>query len=220
MTPYMEHVNRWNGCTACDLCHTRKRVVMARGNVPADVVFIGEAPGQSEDVLGRPFVGPAGRLLDDIIEQSIGAVNRHLLQEKRRPLTYALTNLVSCIPLDPEDRTKLAQPETESIKACRPRLVEFVRLCQPRMIVLVGSLARDYIYGQSMFSLSGNSASAKLNAQSSDYTPEWIPASESLKIIDIVHPAAILRANLAQRGLSVRRCVVTISNAVQETFVR
>lgn len=87
ISPFQRHKAKWIDCQRCSLCERRKHVVLVRGKIPAPVLFIGEAPGASEDVLGRPFVGPAGKLLDHIIEKGIDG-----------QYDYAITNLVGCIP--------------------------------------------------------------------------------------------------------------------------
>jgi DNA polymerase len=97
------------------------------------VLFVGEAPGQSEDVIGLPFVGPAGKLLDEIIDQGLDG-----------QYDYALTNLVCCIPLD-ENGSKVTEPPKEAILACSDRLQEFVTICRPKVIVCVGSLSAKWI---------------------------------------------------------------------------
>ena len=178
---FKDHVLRWIDCKRCPLCETRDRVVLARGRVPCDVLFCGEAAGESENVLGAPFVGPAGHLLDDIIQRSAPDNKR-----------IAMTNLVACIPRD-DDGGKATEPDDESIEACRPRLEEFIALAKPRLVVAVGMLARDWL-------TQGYKYSIRL--------PQPAPP-----LIEIVHPAAILRANSAQQSLMVRKCVVTLTNA-------
>lgn len=174
MTPYQRHCKKWKKCVRCALCNSRNKIVLARGKIPAEILFIGEAPGASEDVIGRPFVGPAGKLLDKIIEQAIDG-----------QYDYALTNLVACIPLDSEGN-KTTEPPKDSITACKPRLTEFVGLVNPKLVVFVGRLAAKYYQ-----------------------YPE-------LKTIQIIHPAAILRMDLSQKGLAVKRSIVTIEDAVEE----
>lgn len=85
---FSDHVDRWKHCTLCPLHKVRRQVVLARGKLPADVLMVGEAPGLSEDVLGAPFTGPAGQLLDRIITATE-------LENYR----IAFTNLVGCIPM-------------------------------------------------------------------------------------------------------------------------
>lgn len=175
-TPWQQHVERWRGCQGCELHQRRKRVVLARGSVPCDVLFVGEAPGASEDAIGAPFVGPAGKLLDEIIEEAMSGLP---------PLRIAFTNLVCCIPRG-EDWEKIGEPGKEHIAACRKRLEEFVALARPRLIVLVGSLAKRHSSG--------------------------LVGSRSWAEID--HPAFIMRMNEAQRGLARQRAEVRIRNAV------
>ncbi len=67
MSAWTDHVERWKDCTKCPLHTQRSNIVIARGQLPADVVFIGEAPGAIEDGTGLPFKDPAGALLDQII---------------------------------------------------------------------------------------------------------------------------------------------------------
>lgn len=178
MSKYQQHVAKWQDCQLCKLCVNRTNIVLGKGKIPCDALFVGEAPGASEDILSVPFVGPAGKLLDEIIRQS-GA-------EKYR---LAFTNLVACIPLDDSGEDKLVAPPLESIRACKDRLVEFVQLANPKMIVCVGALAAKWC-------------------------PEFL--NKKLVYVNIVHPAAILRGNLAQRGLSIQRAVVILSTAIED----
>lgn len=133
MTPWQKHVAKWRGCTACSSCQRRRNVVMYRGSIPCDVMFVGEAPGSSEDVIGQPFVGQAGKLLDEIIRRAVEGEFR-----------IGLTNLVACIPLD-ENSSKFGEPPEESIKACADRLRETVVIARPKLLVTVGKLAEKWV---------------------------------------------------------------------------
>lgn len=133
MTAWTDHVARWKDCTACPLCSQRDRIVLGRGQVPCDVVFVGEAPGASEDALGEPFVGPAGKVMDQIIERAMPP-----------SVTYALTNLVCCFPREAKARGD-NEPEHSEILACRTRLEEFIDVANPRLVVCVGTLAQEYL---------------------------------------------------------------------------
>lgn len=130
MSKWLEHLEKWRECDLCPLSEGRFNIVLARGELPCDVMFIGEAPGASEDVLGRPFVGPAGKLLDDIIREASGG----------SPPRYCMTNLVACIPLG-EDGSKTKEPPKVAIDACRDRLNEFIEIAEPQEIVYVGKMA-------------------------------------------------------------------------------
>lgn len=129
---FNEHKALWMDCEACPLCEKRRRVVLLRGKVPCDILFIGEAPGQSEDMLGKPFIGPAGKLLDQMIDAVFKPTVR-----------WAMTNLVACIPLG-EDGQKTEEPPKASIMACSERLKQVVMFCKPKLIVCVGKLAAKH----------------------------------------------------------------------------
>lgn len=115
-------------CTKCELNVNRKNVVIGRGNTNAQLIFIGEGPGEQEDILGLPFVGPAGNLLDMLLEA--------LMFEKDR---YYIANIVKCRP--PSNRVPL-DGEAES---CLPFLRNQVALLKPKIIVCLGSTAMKYI---------------------------------------------------------------------------
>jgi len=112
------------GCMRCNLCEKRKSVVLGEGNPHAELVFIGESPGEQEDLQGRPFVGEAGQLLDKMI-QAMG-LKRHQVY---------LTNVVKCRP--PDDRT----PEPGEIRECSPFLARQLAQIQPKIIVALGKQA-------------------------------------------------------------------------------
>ena len=133
MTPWQLFVDKWKNCTLCPLHTQRSNIVLARGQIPAEVMVVGEAPGVSEDALGIPFCGPAGQLLDQIIERAIPV-----------SVSVVYCNLVCCFPREAKDRGE-NEPELSEIIACRPRLQEFIAIAKPRLIVCVGVLASDHI---------------------------------------------------------------------------
>lgn len=136
LSPWKRHKAKWGKCTDCSLCETRKNVVLARGSIPCQCLIIGESPGHSEDVMGTPFVGPAGRLLDQIVEMAI---------QSFEPIPMiAYSNVISCIPLG-DDGSKTAEPTKESIRACQPRLIEIIQICKPQLLVYVGKLAATWV---------------------------------------------------------------------------
>jgi uracil-DNA glycosylase family 4 len=186
MSKWLKHVARWKNCTECDLCRHRSRVVLARGVIPCHVMFIGEAPGLSEDALGKPFIGPAGKLLDSIIHEALSG----LVLNDGQPLTWAFTNLVACLPLDDYGR-KTNAPSKQSIKACEPRLMEFVEIAAPGLIICVGKLASTHVK---------------------------LAFGEEFYLADVIHPAAILRMVYAARGLAIQEAVVTIQDAVEDIW--
>ena len=108
-------------CTKCSLCKERTNVVAGDGNPKADLMFIGEAPGKNEDLQGLPFVGAAGKFLEEMLAE-IGM--------KRSDIYIA--NVVKCRP--PENR----DPLPEEKEACWPYLVEQVKIIQPKLIAFLG----------------------------------------------------------------------------------
>lgn len=122
----------WNGlkavcadCTRCGLCETRHNVVFGIGREDADILFVGEGPGEQEDLKGEPFVGPAGKLLDDMLT---------IIDLDRRTNCY-IANIVKCRP--PRNRDPL---ETEQ-DACIGYLRNQVALIKPKIIVCLGRIA-------------------------------------------------------------------------------
>lgn len=124
MTPWEELQNECNRCRACALSATRKNVVFGVGNTEAEVLFIGEGPGANEDEQGLPFVGAAGKLLDDMLAM-IGL---------KREAVY-ITNIVKCRP--PQNRDPL---NTEK-DACIGYLRRQVAMMRPKIIVCLGRIA-------------------------------------------------------------------------------
>ena len=112
------------GCTKCGLCETRNNVVFGVGNPNADILFVGEGPGEQEDLKGEPFVGPAGKLLDDMLS----------IIDLDREICY-IANIVKCRP--PRNRDPL---ETEQ-DACIGYLRNQVALIKPKIIVCLGRIA-------------------------------------------------------------------------------
>ena len=114
-----------HSCTGCGLCETRHNVVFGVGRVDTDVLFVGEGPGEQEDLQGEPFVGPAGKLLDDMLS---------ILDLDRNTNCY-IANIVKCRP--PRNRDPL---ETEQ-EACIGYLRNQVALIKPKIIVCLGRIA-------------------------------------------------------------------------------
>ncbi|MFP3311413.1 MAG: type-4 uracil-DNA glycosylase [Caldivirga sp.] len=117
-------------CSKCPLHLTRRRAVPGEGNPNAEVMLIGEAPGEVEDETGRPFVGAAGKLLNSLL-QDIG-VDRSSLY---------ITNVVKCRPPNNRD------PTDEEINACKPYLIRQIAVVRPRRIVTLGRHSTRVILG-------------------------------------------------------------------------
>ena len=111
-------------CVRCGLCETRHNVVFGVGDECADILFVGEGPGEQEDLRGEPFVGPAGKLLDDML--SIIDLGRH---------NCYIANIVKCRP--PRNR----DPEPDEQDSCIGYLEEQIDLVKPKIIVCLGRIA-------------------------------------------------------------------------------
>ena len=120
-----------DACTACGLCKTRNKSVPGVGDVHAEWLFVGEAPGAEEDARGEPFVGQAGRLLDNMLAALGLARGRNVY----------IANVLKCRP--PNNRT----PEPREADACRPYLERQVALIRPKLIVALGKSAASLLLG-------------------------------------------------------------------------
>jgi uracil-DNA glycosylase len=120
------------GCPLCKLARTRKNAVPGEGQISAKIMFIGEAPGRSEDEKGKPFVGAAGRILDDLLKKA--GIERSQV---------FITNIVKCRP--PNNRV----PEEDELIACRPYLDRQIALIKPKVICILGRTAYSSILGGS-----------------------------------------------------------------------
>lgn len=116
-------------CHRCKLCEKRTHIVFGEGNPNARLMFVGEGPGEQEDLQGRPFVGRAGQLLDKIIE-AMGL--------KRSDVFIA--NVVKCRP--PNNRL----PEPDEVSACKPFLLKQIEVIKPEIIVALGSTALKCLF--------------------------------------------------------------------------
>lgn len=123
------------GCTACGLCHGRKNTVFGVGDNKAKWLFIGEGPGRNEEIQGEPFVGPAGKLLDNML-LAVGL--------KRGENAY-LANIVKCRPTDGAGRDR--SPVADEVAACLPYLQRQIELIQPTILVALGKTAALSLLG-------------------------------------------------------------------------
>ena len=166
MTQMAEHCNR---CHRCDLGNNRTHAVIGRGNLQADVMIIGEGPGQNEDETGLPFVGKAGQLLEKIL----ASVNLSSEQD------IYIANAVKCRP--PGNRV----PTPQEIAACKPYLLEQIRMVDPKIILLTGATA--------VKSLTGDKRGiTKIRG----LWIEW----EGRLCMPIFHPAYLLRNQSKEQG--------------------
>jgi len=133
-------------CPGCELkIHKTRRnskQVIGRGDIPSDLLFIGEAPGKTEDMLGEPFVGPSGNLLETMIKEASFAagVQRHL--------NYFITNTVLCRPWIWDEEDELCgqnrKPSEDEVLACMPNVIEIARVVRPSLVIFVGKVSEQY----------------------------------------------------------------------------
>ena len=155
------------GCTACKLCKGRRNTVFGVGNERADWMIIGEAPGEQEDLKGEPFVGPAGKLLDNML-RAIRLTRSDAPPEQQ----VFIANVLKCRP--PHNRN----PEPEEVAQCEPFLRRQVELVQPRIILAMGRFAVQSL-------LQTNEAIGKLRGRVHQY--------HGVPVIVTYHPAYLLR---------------------------
>jgi len=149
----------------CPLVSTRTRLVFGAGNANADLMFVGEAPGASEDRAGLPFVGRAGKFLDTLLEE-VGLA---------RSDTF-ITNVLKCRPPGNRD------PHPDEIDACRPYLYDQVTLIRPRVICTLGNFATKLLTGRP-------EGITKVHGRPQEREVGGVP----VRLYPIFHPAAALR---------------------------
>lgn len=202
VSPFALHVHKWRQGCGSEICSRASNVCHMRGELPCDLLLIGEAPGETENTTGYPFTGPAGILLDEILEKSIGGVvvDAGSITEDDvsdgEPLRLGWCNLVGCIPYD-EEMTKAGEPDQETIDRCAPRLQEIIDMASPRLIVCVGRLAWNNVNPR---------------------YKQAITIPKHVKVVEIVHPEAILRAPNAQKPYMIDRCMMVLKKVVSEVF--
>lgn len=153
-------------CQACGLCQTRKQTVFGVGRPDAKWMLIGEAPGAEEDAKGEPFVGQAGRLLDNMLASI----------KLSREEDVFIANVLKCRP--PGNRN----PAPEEVRQCEPYLLRQIALIQPRMIVVLGRFA-----AQSLLNTDASIASLRGKAHKVKFGETVIP------VVVTYHPAYLLR---------------------------
>lgn len=158
------------GCRGCDLYAHATQAVFGEGPNSAEIVFIGEQPGDEEDRQGHPFVGPSGKLLDRALAEA--GIDR--------PLVY-VTNAVKHFKFEERGKRRLhKKPNAVEIRACKPWLEAELNLIQPKILVCLGATAAQSIFG-STYRLTKERGVFVRNS--------WAP-----HVTSTVHPSAILRA--------------------------
>ena len=157
-------------CQACDLWKRGTQTVFGEGARQAELMLVGEQPGDAEDLAGRPFVGPAGKLLDRALEAA--GIDR---------ATVYVTNVVKHFKWEPRGKRRIhKKPNATEISACRPWLDIEIQLVKPRAIVCLGATAAQALLGRQF----------KVTAHRS----EFIESPLAPLVLATVHPSSLLRA--------------------------
>jgi DNA polymerase len=162
-------------CTACPLHESATQTVFGEGP-DAEVMLVGEQPGDREDVEGRPFVGPAGRLLDEALAEA----------GIERPAAY-LTNVVKHFKWQPRGKRRIHQkPNAAEIAACRPWLDAELAVVRPTALVLLGATAAQSLLGRGF--------------RVTKHRGEPVESELAPLVVATIHPSAILRARDPDRA--------------------
>jgi uracil-DNA glycosylase len=157
-------------CRACELWKRGTQTVFGEGSRHARVMFIGEQPGDKEDLLGKPFVGPAGRLLDKCLEMA--GIDRSQIY---------VTNVVKHFKWEPRGKRRIhKKPNTLEIAACRPWLDAEIAVLQPQAIVCLGATAAQALLGRDF--------------KVSEQRGELVASRLAPLVMATVHPSSMLRA--------------------------
>jgi uracil-DNA glycosylase family protein len=157
-------------CTACDLHERGTQTVFGEGGQSAEVVLVGEQPGDKEDLAGRPFVGPAGRLLDEALEEA--GIDRR---------TVYVTNVVKHFKWKPRGKRRLHEkPNAVEISACRYWLDLELTLIKPKVLVCLGATAAQALLGRSFRVTRDRGV--------------FVDSPLAPQVLATIHPSAILRA--------------------------
>jgi uracil-DNA glycosylase family 4 len=161
-------------CTLCPLSGGRHKAVPGEGSVNVKTMFIGEGPGRQEDLEGRPFVGRAGKFLEECL-QSIGLQREQVF----------ITNIVKCRPTEKAGNwVKDRKPTTEEIAACKPYLDQQIELLRPEVICTLGDTARSQVFKR--FGLEEGTIG---------HVHGRLFLAGSVRVVPLYHPAAALYDN-------------------------
>jgi uracil-DNA glycosylase len=180
------------GCRACDLWKTGTQTVFGEGAPDAEVMFVGEQPGDREDIEGRPFVGPAGRLLDEALERA--GIDRDRVY---------VTNVVKHFKWRPRGKRRIHQkPNLEEIQACMPWLEGELAAVRPRVLVCLGATAAQALLGRQF----------RVSRQRGEFVDS--PLAE--RVTATVHPSSVLRTDRDQREAAMDELVKDLSTVARE----
>jgi DNA polymerase len=158
------------GCRACDLWEKATQTVFGEGAASARMMLVGEQPGDREDLEGKPFVGPAGRILEEGLEAA--GIDRSRVY---------VTNAVKHFRFTQRGKRRLHEkPNAQQIRACKPWLESEISVVKPQIIVLLGATAAQAVMGPAF--------------RVSKQRGEVLPSPLGIPVLATVHPSSILRA--------------------------
>jgi DNA polymerase len=158
------------GCQACDLWQRGTQTVFGEGSPHAKVMLVGEQPGDREDLAGRPFVGPAGALLDKVLAEA--GIDRNQVY---------VTNVVKHFKWEPRGKRRIhKKPNSLEITACRPWLDAEIAVTKPQVVVCLGATAAQALLGKSF--------------KVTQHRGEFVASELAPYVTATVHPSSILRA--------------------------
>jgi uracil-DNA glycosylase family protein len=179
-------------CKACDLWKTGTQTVFGEGPPDAEVMMVGEQPGDREDIEGRPFVGPAGRVFDTALERA--GIDRDRVY---------VTNVVKHFKWRPRGKRRIHQkPNLEEISACRPWLEGELAAVKPRVLVCLGAVAAQALLGREF----------RVSRQRGDFVDS--PLAE--RVTATVHPSSILRGDPEDREAAMDALVKDLKKVARE----
>lgn len=178
-------------CTACPLHEAATQTVFGEGPAHARLLLVGETPGDQEDRQGRPFVGPAGKLLDRCL--AAAGIERE---------EAYVTNVVKHFKWTPRGKRRLhAKPNAVEIRACRPWLEAEIALVKPELILCLGATAAQALLG----------ADFRVTRQRGTF----VPSALAPRVMATVHPSALLRAEPEEREAEIERFVADLKVAAK-----
>jgi uracil-DNA glycosylase len=181
--------NEAAGCTRCELYRRATQIVFGEGPADADLVLVGEQPGDKEDLAGEPFVGPAGRILDQALERA--GIDRSRAY---------VTNAVKHFKWEPRGKVRLhKKPSASEQAACRPWLEAELDALQPSVVVCLGAVAASALLGRD-FRVTRDRG-------------RFVEATFAPHVLATVHPSSILRGPTEERDANLELMVADLTVA-------
>ena len=189
---YKNLVKAAEACQGCDLYKNATQTVFGEGDLKSGIVFVGEQPGDEEDLKGHPFVGPAGRLLDKALAEA--GIDRQRIY---------ITNAVKHFKWKPQGKRRLHEkPKASEVAACDPWLRAELILTQPRILVCLGATAAQSLFGRDF--------------RVTQMRGQWLETEFAANATATIHPSAILRTPSDLRDAEYRDFVADLTVVARE----